>query len=427
MPAPTTQLTCLTHHIPGVGGRIKHRPEDFLVAEQPLYQPSGQGEHVYLFIEKRNQSTSDVVRRLGKLFRVGRRDIGYAGLKDKFAVTQQWFSVLQRDPGEVRRGIERMEFTPFKLIRHARHGNKLRRGHLKGNRFVIRIRDAAADGAARAREILQRLAAQGVPNFVGEQRFGYRHNNHQLGRLLLLGQWQAFIHELLGRPRDFETPDTQAVRRLYERGEYQAALDGWPRQLRQDRQALDALRRGWTAQQAAAAIEQQQREFLLSAMQSHIFNQVLNLRLREGCFDQLLPGDLAWKHDSRAVFLVDQPAAQLENAPGGRVQNLDISPSGPMWGPDMIRPEHTPLQNETAALHAFDLSEQDLNGNELARIEGSRRPLRIPLSLPELTTGSDEIGAFLRVSFDLPRGAFATIVLREIMKNDVTGDDIEDE
>src|SRR5688500_17210731 len=95
--ASPTNLAYLTDAA-GIGGVINERPEDFLVDEQPLYQPAGSGEHLYLFLEKRGTTTTEVVRRLAKAFRVGRSDIGFAGLKDKHAVTRQHFSVYLPNP-----------------------------------------------------------------------------------------------------------------------------------------------------------------------------------------------------------------------------------------------------------------------------------------------------------------------------------------
>ncbi len=415
----TTQLSFISQDIPGTGGVIKQRPEDFLVAERPAYEPCGTGEHVYLFVEKRNRATLDVTRRLAKLFHISPRDVGYAGLKDKYAVTQQWFSVLQHDDDLVARAVERMAFTPFRLLWHARHENKLRRGHLTGNRFVIRIRNYEPGAPDRARQTVRTLATRGVPNFVGEQRFGYRQNNHIVGRHLLLGRWQEMLDELLGHPRDFESEDARIARACYDSGDYTQTLELWPRQLRHDRQALDALRQGKAAREAVASIAFQQREFLISAMQSHIFNQVLDQRIRSGRFDRLVPGDLAWKHENRSLFRVDESTAEMENASGGRMESLAVSPSGPLWGGQMYRPAGRVLAEEQAALHAFGLSEADLVSPELCKAEGSRRPMCIPLIDPEVSEGRDEAGPFIRVGFELTRGAFATIVLREIMK---TGD-----
>src|SRR5262245_13864190 len=120
-PTLTSALTFLTADVPGTGGRIKQRPEDFYVEEQPLYEPSGKGEHLYLCIEKCGQTTHDVVRRLSKLFNVRRSEIGYAGLKDKRAVTRQHFSVRLPDPGRDADLLGRLGYTKYKLLWSSRH------------------------------------------------------------------------------------------------------------------------------------------------------------------------------------------------------------------------------------------------------------------------------------------------------------------
>jgi tRNA pseudouridine13 synthase len=411
----TDSLAYLTADVPGTGGLIKERPEDFLVDEQPLYQPCGTGEHLYLFIEKREQTTTDVVRRLAKMFSVRKSDVGYAGLKDKHAITRQHFSIWLPDPSNDEKYLSRIPFTNFKLLWSARHTNKLRRGHLAGNRFIIRIRQVSPTAAIHAKRILDRLVAAGAPNYVGDQRFGYRQNNQTLGRLYLQGKWKEFLDEMLGRPGDHDPPERHEARNAYERGEYGAALDQWARMFRHDRQALDALRQGRSPEQAVMAIDPMQREFMISSTQSAIFNHVLDRRIREGVFDRIMPGDLAWKHDSRAVFAVDDAAAQADNAQGGRVARLEVSPSGPMWGGGMTRPSGVPLERELEAIAALGLTEADLCAGPRA-VGGSRRPMRLTFRDPDISGGVDEHGPYIRAAFELPRGSFATMVLREIMK-----------
>ncbi len=159
-------LRYLTNDLPGIGGVIKERPEDFLVDEQPLYEAKGEGEHLYLFVEKRGQTTSDVVRRVAKMFHVRRSDVGYAGLKDKQAVTRQHLSVYLPDASNDEKFLSRFEFTPFKLLWSQRHANKLRRGDLSGNRFVIYLRGVDASAAVAAKTVLDRMMETGVPNYV---------------------------------------------------------------------------------------------------------------------------------------------------------------------------------------------------------------------------------------------------------------------
>ncbi|MCC7407687.1 MAG: tRNA pseudouridine(13) synthase TruD, partial [Phycisphaeraceae bacterium] len=191
---PLAPPLMLTANLPGVGGRIKARPDDFRVDELPLTQPSGTGEHLWLTIEKRVQTTTDVARRIAKIFRVKPWHVSYAGLKDKYAVTRQVFSVHLPDASEDDRLLARFEFTPFTLRDVRRHTRKLRRGHLAGNHFDIRIRDLdPAVALAPAGRILDQLIQRGMPNYFGPQRFGYRLVNHELGRLLILRRYQELL------------------------------------------------------------------------------------------------------------------------------------------------------------------------------------------------------------------------------------------
>ena len=418
MPTMTSSLAYLTSGLPGIGGLIKQRAEDFLVEELPLYNAAGEGEHMFVMIEKRGQTTSDVMRRVAKLFHVPRSEVGYAGLKDKHAITRQLLSVHLPDSSNDEKFLGRFEYTPFKLLWARRHHNKLRRGHLVGNRFVIHIRGVDAHDAVRAGEVLDHLGKTGVPNYVGQQRFGYRQTNHELGRLLALGRWQQMLDLMLGRPIDTDSPATRAGRDAYDRGDFSAALEAWPKQLRHDRQALDALRQGKGPRDAVMSIDNHQREFLISALQSAMFNDVLDQRVRDGLFSRLVEGDLAFKHDNRSVFSVDEATAAVENASGGRVQRLEISPSGPMWGADMIEPSARPLEWESHVLERYDLSRAVLKQADHIPAYGSRRAMRIILRSPEVTGGADEHGPYVRLVFDLTRGSFATVVLREIMKKD---------
>lgn len=416
--ALTDSLAYLTDDLPGIGGEIKLRPDDFLVEEQPLYRSCGRGEHVYLLIEKTSLTTTDVVRDLARVFRVGRNDIGYAGLKDKHAIVRQHFSVWLPDRDDEMQCIQRLaDRRLLKVLWSDRHTNKLRRGHHGGNRFVIRIRNVQPTDALKAKRIVDRLYAQGVPNFVGEQRFGYRQHNHLLGRLLLQGEYQAMLDEMLGRPLDTDPPNMQKGRAAYDRRDYEKALKHWPKHLCFDRQALDALRQGRDAKQSVMAIYRSQREFLISALQSVMFNSVLDRRLREGKLNQLVPGDLAWKHDNRSVFAVDEEIAEKENAPAGRVPSLEVSPSGPMWGINMTRADGEPGEVEHQVLDVFNVRHEHLAGVGDVHAEGSRRPMRIALRDPEVSGGSDEHGPYVKLAFEMPRGAFATIPLREIMKD----------
>lgn len=414
----TDSLAYLTADLPGTGGEIKQRPQDFLVEEQPLYTMRGHGEHVFLLIEKTSLTTTDIVRDLSRAFRVGRNDVGYAGMKDKHAIVRQHFSVWLPDRKDEQECIERLaDRRLLKVLWSDRHTNKLRRGHHGGNRFIIRIRNVEPTDAIKAKAIIDQLFAMGVPNFVGDQRFGYRQHNHLLGKMLIRGEYQEMLDEMLGQPIEIDPAGMKKARTAYDQRDYDEALNHWPKHLRFDRQALDALRQGHDAKQAVIAIYRTQREFLISALQSAMFNSVLDRRLREDKLAQIVPGDLAWKHDNRSVFAVDQETADKENAPAGRVPAIEVSPSGPMWGINMTRAAGEPGDIEQQILDVFGLRHEELAGVGDVHAEGSRRPMRIALRDPEVAGGSDEFGPFVKLAFEMPRGAFATIVLREVMKN----------
>lgn len=410
-------LPYLTHDLPGIGGVIRHRPEDFLVEELPQYEPGGEGEHTYLLIEKIGLTTPDAIRRVAKAFGVKRTEIGCAGLKDKHAVTRQMFSIRLPDPSVQEGALRDLSHHPrLKVLWVDRHTNKLRVGHLKGNRFMIRIRDVSPTAAVGAKRVLDRLITSGVPNFVGEQRFGYRGNSHVLGRLLLLEDFDGFVHELLGRPGDDESPTLRAGREAFDAGDLTRALEHWPRGLHHERTVLDLLRQGRSPRQAVMGLDRQQRDLLVNAWQSAVFNAVLTQRIDNGTFDRLQPGDLAWKHDNGAVFAVDTEVARTENAADGRVPAMQVSPSGPLWGAKMKQALGVIADIEQQALHDSGLTLDHLVASPVGP-PGARRPLRIPLANPDLSGGVDDQGPYVRLAFDLPPGAYATVVLREIIKS----------
>ena len=156
--------------------RMRQHPEDFQVTEIPLLEPGGEGEHVWLWIRKRGENTLYVAEQLSTLAGVHPRQVSFAGLKDRHAVTEQWFSVQL--PGKDEPLWETMNSDTLAILRHARHSRKLRRGALKGNTFRITLRDITGDPG----ELEQRLgiiAREGVPNYFGEQRFGRNGSNLQ--------------------------------------------------------------------------------------------------------------------------------------------------------------------------------------------------------------------------------------------------------
>lgn len=385
-------------------GLIKADYADFVVEELPLYPADGVGTHTYFLVEKAGLSTQQAVHDLARALNVPRHDIGFAGLKDARAVARQWMSVEHTPPER----ITALTIPRLRIIEVTRHRNKLRLGHLKGNRFVIKVRQTEPQRLAELQDALATLGRRGVPNYFGSQRFGYRGDTWAIGRAIVRGQIDEALHLLLGRPSRSDYGDIRHARELYERGEYRQASRTWPSIFQTERRALKALAQSsGKPRRAFAAIDRTTRSFYISSYQSHLFNRVVAARLPAG-LECLWTGDLAWLHASGAVFSVEDAAAEQP-----RADAFDISPSGPLLGYRMTEPSGPAGDLEADLLHQEGLS-RDAFRSDTLRIKGSRRPLRFPVSDAQLALGADERAPYLALQFVLPRGCYATALLREL-------------
>lgn len=186
--------------LPKLGGHLGEAPEDFEVEEVPLYQPSGEGAHRYLWVEKRGHNTRDVVRQLAKVAGVPEQEVGAAGLKDRHAVTRQWISLPARAAqGEApASALEWPLPSGLKILKETLHGNKLRTGHLLANRFWLRLIGCEPDAEARAVALLEAARREGTFNSFGAQRFGRGGMNltHALTWLRRGAGWRGFQPKL---------------------------------------------------------------------------------------------------------------------------------------------------------------------------------------------------------------------------------------
>ncbi len=178
----------LTPELPGTSGLTRVAAEDFFVEELPLYEPSGEGEHLYLTVEKVGRTTQEVAREIAQALGVREREVGTAGQKDKRAVTVQRMSVHSRAPAEE---ALKISGPGFRVLQAARHGNKLRTGHLRGNSFRIVVRGCVPAALARAQAVCARLRQLGAANLFGPQRFGKYGDNAELGRKILSREAQV--------------------------------------------------------------------------------------------------------------------------------------------------------------------------------------------------------------------------------------------
>lgn len=347
---PLQPTPLLTADLPGIGGRIKQLPEDFEVEEIPAYEPSGAGDYLYVWIEKRSMGAEYFVRQVARRLGIPAADVGTAGLKDRHAVTRQMVSV----PATVHDRLDQLEGEGLRVLRVGRHSNKLKPGHLRGNRFRILIRDPDPAAADRLGPLLDRLKAQGLPNFYGRQRFGHDGETVLLGLALLRG----------------ETPPKTA--------------DGRRPNLRSP-----FLRR-----------------LALSAAQSALFNHYLAQRLSDGLFRQVLAGDVMAKWPFGGLFVAeDVPREQA------RFDARETVPAGPIFGRKTFAAAATAVEREAAVLSAAGLPRSAFFGFGKL-LQGTRR-LNL-VYVDDLAAATEADGVRLTVS--LPAGSYATGLLGEIMK-----------
>jgi tRNA pseudouridine13 synthase len=404
-------LPFLTEDLPGVGGVVKTRPEDFFVEELPAYEPCGSGTHVYAQIEKKGLGTREALDRIARALNIQRRDIGTAGLKDAHAVARQWISIEHIQPER----LELLSLAQVQVLKTSRHTNKLKPGHLRGNRFVVRIRKLALplEEARRIAESgLAVLIRRGVPNYFGPQRFGNHRNNHLLGRALARNDAEEFMDQFLGRPDpDADSPTVLQARTLYEEGRYEEALQSWPGQFANHRRALRAIITGkGKRKRGLFTVDKHLQGLFVSAYQSDLFNRVLAERMPN--IDKLLVGDMAYKHDNGACFRVEQ--VEVEQP---RCERFEISPTGPLLGQRTTRLTGPAGEIENPLLAAEALGENESGHMSRLGARGGRRPLRFHPKNADLAAGQDDLGPSLELRFELDAGCYATTLISEITKD----------
>ena len=332
----------LTDPLPGTGGLIRQQLEDFMVTEVPAYLPSGEGEHLYVFIEKRGLTTRQVFDYLQQTMRIPEKSIGVAGLKDKHAVTRQWISFPARYQERL---LQLEELEGVRVLETGLHKNKLGVGHLRGNRFEIVIREVLPDALDNAHSVIAKMETLGVPNYYGPQRFGLGGRNPLRG------------YELVTRGKGRGRP--------------------------------------WL------------KKFLIGSLQSLLFNDWLALRLQRGVYYRVVRGDIAKKHATRGEFIVEEP--EVENP---RAAALEISATGPLHGRKYFEAAGEARAIEDEILTLYDLARENFRSRK-----GARRPIRFPLEEARV----DETAGGIKLSFFLPKGAYATSLLREVMKKNPEG------
>lgn len=401
------QLPYLTAEIPPLHAACKRRYEDFFVEEIPAYSPSGAGTHCYFTIEKTGLATMraihDIANRLGR----PTRDFGIAGLKDARAVSVQTISLEHEDPERIRQ----LDIPRIRILSVTRHTNKLKIGHLRGNRFRIKLREVDLARMPDVRAVCDILTRRGVPNYFGQQRFGSRGDTWRIGRCLLEGDVVGAMDLMLGKAGPHDTGDVLEARQLYDAGEYSKAAKAWPYGSRDNvRACREMARTGGNHRRAFYAVDQRLKKLFVNAFQSYLFNRVLALRINE--IDAVRTGDLAYKHDHGAVFLVEDQAVEAPRAAA-----FEISPTGPIFGFKMTPAQGEPGRIEQSILAAEQVQEDMFRQLKGMKLHGARRPLRFRPDELEVRGDVDEHGPFIEMGFVLPPGCYATMILRELCKD----------
>jgi tRNA pseudouridine13 synthase len=351
----------LTADLPGIGGCIKQVPEDFEVEEIPAYEPAGEGSFLYLWVEKRDMGAEFFARQIARRLDIPVGEVGMAGLKDRHAVTRQMVSIP--DVGADR--LAQLEGEGIRVLRVSRHANKLRPGHLHGNRFRVLIRNVDVRAAAQLPALLDRLRGDGLPNFYGSQRFGHDAETIHLG-LALLGRAEP-PKSATGRPVNLRNPFL--------------------------------------------------RKLALSAVQSALFNRYLERRLADGLLRQVLSGDVMAKLPFGGLFVAQDLGREQQ-----RFDARQTVHTGPMFGRKMF------TAAGVAAAREAELSKEA--GLEPAIFCGFGK-LMLGTRRPNLVYCADLVGGMeaegVRLTFTLPSGSYATVLLREVMKNDVPDPDVQTE
>lgn len=349
------KLPFITPDMQGTGGRIKEKNEDFVVEEVPLYDACGTGNHLYVNLTREGITTRDIQKQLAELFNISTDKVGFAGMKDKRAKATQTFSVEigKTEDDEMDDFLEEVnekinQSLPVIVNWCRMHTNKIKAGHLIGNRFTIKISGFEIElilVLERARAVGEKLNEIGMPNFYGPQRFGINGDNVVKGYDIIQGRYD---------------PEDRWLRRL-----------------------------------------------LVSSYQSYLCNRYLSKRIKDGNFFRIIDGDIAKKHETGGLFVVEDAAAEQP-----RYDSKEISFTAPIYGTEMMAAKGTAAELEAQVLKDEGMTMEQLSN---AGAGGTRRPGRVLIS----DFNVKQVQDWLEVKFFLPKGAFATTLIREITKTEL--------
>ncbi|MGM8937830.1 tRNA pseudouridine(13) synthase TruD [Psychrobacter glaciei] len=357
----------------------KANATDFIVNELLPLEFTGEGEHLWLHIQKSRMNTAYLAKLLSEWAEIPLRDVGYSGLKDRHALTTQWFSL--RIP---KKQLPAAEFAPIDIganesvtiIDQQWHNKKLNRGTHRANQFIITLRDIqftdfdtispTPEQLALAKQgVEQHLASigtTGVPNYFGPQRFGRNGNN---------------IREALSL---FARPPQQS--------------------------------RSQSKKSKSKRVPREQNSMELSAARSLIFNEILAARVRDGSWNTGLAGEVFNLDGSGSIFTSEE----IDDTLRTRLETGDIHPTAVLWGAGNDKVSGVAADIENALIQQNPLLARLANGLEQRDVKAQRRALRLPIEALSWEWQDKDETQTLVLNFTLTTGSFATSVLASITK-----------
>ncbi len=441
---PTEQAVGMDYYVSdaeGTGGRLRARPEDFRVREleslefEPLEADPAAYPHLVFRATLRNWDTNDFVGVLSNRLEISRERISWAGTKDKRAVSTQLFSVKNGD-NDALRAVD-LGGVDIELV--GRAGRALWFGDLAGNAFEIVVRDAATESVSEITDELREFVdsesietgvAVGVPNYFGQQRFGsIRPVTHEVGLEIVRENWKGAVLAYVGRPHESEPEETREARAFAERevqaetADWAAVLERFPNRLGFERSMLHRLVENGAEspedyRKALEAVPTNLQRLFVNAAQSYLFNKILSARLDRGLpFSQAVAGDVVcFTDEDNPTELALPDPKRIQRVGENRVETVNRHTArgrafvtAPLVGIDTELADGEPGDIERAVLEEMEISPADFDLPGEFHSTGTRRAI---LVRTDLTVENDP----LSLDFHLPKGSYATVVLREYLK-----------
>ena len=363
----------------------------------------------------------DVVLDIARDLHISRKRMGFAGMKDKKALTRQWICIANMDSEEQFKQVENLDIYKTDFLKIVRGRKKLRMGQLKGNKFKILIRDLddIENSAEIANNVLEQLEVTGVPNYFGWQRFGKpRTITHLVGEALIHNDIKGAVDRYIGNPLENESDENQMARQAYDDGNLEEALDLMGKRMRYEKMMIKELIRDSkkgeltdkSYMNALHALPKPLQRMFVHAYQSYLFNEAVSNRVSMG-INRYVEGDIIINPEEHIVR--DKTPEEFQEL----IDNFQASPTCPLYGTKVPFAEGEVGEMEKNVLENYNIDKQNFEVPKMPRLgsHGLRRSMRFQVWDASASATDDGV----LCEFSINKGSYATAVLREIMKKDV--------